>query len=288
MGTWTKAQKAEWQLRKDEALAELSALKLHAALIGTDMDKAVALQSLLTSKDMKDGLTSKFPETKAAYQALRDEAITSLQQLASQGGPAAKTAASAVAKFLDPHNPLSPLHDAATWGYYTGTAFGDAIARGIAHAQYLVKASLKGMQALLLASSPPGPESPLHEIDVWGERTGRAWLDPLVGVIRGASSALRPGLADAGRMLMTPMGSAGLQLAAAGAGVGLGGFSRNVPPPGQVLTGHTGPLIGELNVDARGHPDAAGVGAAVKQAVGDAMADVFRDQAARGLTGVKL
>lgn len=49
----------------------------------------------------------------------------------------------------------------------------------------------------------------------------------------------------------------------------------------------SGPLIGELNVDARGHPDAAGVGDAVKRAVGDAMASVFRDQSARGLTGVR-
>ncbi len=50
----------------------------------------------------------------------------------------------------------------------------------------------------------------------------------------------------------------------------------------------TSPLIGELHVDARGATKPAATGAAVKQAVGDAMADVLRDQSRRGLMAPSL
>jgi antitoxin component HigA of HigAB toxin-antitoxin module len=51
----------------------------------------------------------------------------------------------------------------------------------------------------------------------------------------------------------------------------------------------TGPIIGSLSlsVDARGNPNPDATGAAVKQGVADAMADVFRDQSLRGLTGTR-
>jgi len=53
-------------------------------------------------------------------------------------------------------------------------------------------------------------------------------------------------------------------------------------------TGTNGPLIGQVMVDARGATDPAATGAAVKQGIADAMADVFRDQSIRGFTGTSL
>lgn len=51
-------------------------------------------------------------------------------------------------------------------------------------------------------------------------------------------------------------------------------------------TGTNGPLVDTLYVDARGATDPAAVGDAVRDAVGDAMANVLRDQSLRGSTGV--
>lgn len=49
--------------------------------------------------------------------------------------------------------------------------------------------------------------------------------------------------------------------------------------------GGGGPLIGQLNVDASGHPDPEAVGDAVEQAVSNAMAKTLRDETLRGYRG---
>lgn len=286
-GTMTKLEVAEYKLRRHEIIAELNALKLHAALIGDDMQKATGLQSLLTSKDMKDGLTSEMPETKAAYGALRDEALLQLQRIEERGGPAAKRAAAAIAKFMNPDNPLSPLNDAGAWGAEIGASYVGGIAGAIAHRTYMVKAALGGMRALLLAGSPPhSTENPLHEIDVWGHETGKSWVDRFLLPIEAAAARVRAPLDGVRRALAFGVGlPSGLTLAAAAAGAG-GGFSRNDPGlPGPGAGGIT--INGGIHVVVHGAKDPEATGEAVKQAVGDAMAGVLRDESIRGTTGVK-
>jgi TP901 family phage tail tape measure protein len=236
---WTKLQAKEWRLRRTEALAEMAALKLHLALIGDDIQKTAGLTALLASKDMKDGLTSKFPEIVAAYRFLRDEAIAKLNELARGSGPAAKAAANAVAKYLDPKNPISPFNDAGEWGHSTANAFLGALAHALRVTPEL-RAGVARIAGFLEADSPPrDPTNPLHPIDLWGERTGRAWLDPFVSVIAGTAGALRSPLAGAAAALSRPMGvPAGLAMAAAGAGIGAAdGFSRNAGLPLQGAVG---------------------------------------------------
>lgn len=223
---WTKLQGQQWRLRKDEALAELTALRLHLALIGDDITQTAALKSLLASKEMKDGLTSKFPETQAAFRAVRDQAIAKLNELAQKGGPASKAAADAVAKYLDPANPISPFNDAHTWGANTGNAFVGALTHALRVTPEM-RAAMGRIGGFLEADSPPkDPTNALHHIDRWGENTARGWLDPFVATIAGAAGALRSPLGAAAAVLSRPIALPSLSSAAAGAGIGAG-FSRN-------------------------------------------------------------
>jgi TP901 family phage tail tape measure protein len=227
---WTAAQIADYKLRRAEILAALAGLKLHAALIGDDMHKEQALTALLTSKDMKDGLTSKMPETAAAYGVLRDEIITKLEELAKKGGPTALAATEALAKYLDPNDPRSPLNDAPAWGTAVGTEYADKLAAALNNKRYLVRNALAGYQKLLLAASPPGPESPLHFIDVWASRTGDAWVMPLVASLARGKALIMAPLTDIGRGLASGFTTPSLAMAAAGAGLGTpGGYTSAAP-----------------------------------------------------------
>ena len=93
--------------------------------------------------------------------------------------------------------------DASVWGENTGSNFSENVASGIRNSMYLVKSALAGMQKLLLAASPPGPESPLHRIDVWGERTGETFGQNLVHGIESTLSNLRGALGQIA-VTMTP------------------------------------------------------------------------------------
>lgn len=181
--TGTSVQSLEYRNRKDHILAELSELKLHAALIGDEMHQATALTSLLTSQDMEEGLTSKMPEVKASYAALQAEVIQHLQTLATKGGPAGKAAADAIAKYLDPSNPLSPVHDAKAWGRALVQAYIAGMASMTAAVRHAAFGVVSGALGAFKASSPPGPESPLHFIDVWGGNTVDAWIDGITGAL---------------------------------------------------------------------------------------------------------
>ena len=66
---------------------------------------------------------------------------------------------------------------AEIWGFNSGTAWGDGIKKAAAEVAEAVRKVMEGIKSILVANSPPGPESPLHEIDKWGERTLLAWGD---------------------------------------------------------------------------------------------------------------
>jgi len=196
--TGTSVQSLEYRNRREHILAELSELKLHAALIGDDMHKVSALTALLTGEDMAEGLTSPLPEVVAAYEALRDQSLFALGDLAEKGGPAGKTAAQAIATLFNPKNVQSPFHGMKSWGNAAVWAWLNGILDGLHAGIVDVETGLKRAGALFHATSPPGPESPLHFIDVWGLRTGQAWIDGMVGAIRAGVGALR-----------TPLGAMG-------------------------------------------------------------------------------
>lgn len=216
--TWTAEQLAQWKLQHLGAVKELAELKYHAGLIGTAMQQEQTLTAELTSKGMKAGLTSKFPEIKAAYEALRDDNLTALWQLAQKGGAAGKAAATELKKWLDPTNPASPLHNAAIWGGKTAAEWVAALAAeisGSVSSGGAISTALSRVRAHMQATSPPGPLSPLHHIGLWGHRTGLEYVSNFAaGILAGIP------MIDGALLRLAP---AGLSTAAAS------GFARNVP-----------------------------------------------------------
>ena len=67
--------------------------------------------------------------------------------------------------------------DAYTYGQSTGSAYADGLAAAQAEAKRKALAMLQVIKDIFHANSPPGPESPLHLIDKWGQRTMEAWGD---------------------------------------------------------------------------------------------------------------
>lgn len=283
---WTAEQLGQWKLQQIEGEKSLSELRLHLLLIGTQMEQEQAAQALLTSKDMLAGLSSKFPEIQAAYENLRDESLNHLWELAQGTGPAARAAANDLKKYLDPSNPLSPLHNASSWGGHTAEewlSFLTGKINAAADPGGEVYDAVHHIGDVLRALSPPGPKSPLHDIGKWGFRTALEYIGNFaaglhIGPIDQRLSVL------ASRLRSGSFGMPGLAPALAGAA---GGGAFPILPSAasdvaRAAVGRHGPLIGNLNVDARGHANPAAVGDAVKQAVSDAMADVLRDESLRG------
>jgi hypothetical protein len=117
-------------------------------------DKAIAakLYAQLTSSNIVDGLNS---------------------------GDAARhsAAATAASSIIDELAKLPP--QAGGWGASTGNAWLDNLITSLNAGPVRVVSSLNRYVPKLIASSPPGKESPLHPIDVWGYRTGEAWWKAL-------------------------------------------------------------------------------------------------------------
>lgn len=203
----TSVQSLEYRNRRLHILAELSELKLHAALIGDDMHKITALTALLTGQDMAAGLTSPLPEVRVAYESLRDQALLALFDLQRRGGPAADAAATAIARLFDPTNRASPFAGMTSWGSATVNAWLQGVLAALGQAKAKIRTNLHQAADPFEAHSPPGPDSPLHEIDVWGLRTGQAWIGGLVAAIRSGVGALRSplgALADPFRAMQLP------------------------------------------------------------------------------------
>lgn len=214
----------------------------------TPAKEIAGLEGELTGSELAKRLQSKRPEVVAAAQAWKaaiEERLYALRngvpQIALDTGQVYGDALQSKKDAIGRHAALALTGartafkdmqaDAGTWGTNTGAAFDAGIAGGIRHNMYLVKAALAGMQKLLLASSPPGPESPLHKIDVWGERTGAAWTEGMVGGID--ASAVRRAMAGVGSETMSGGASAFGQsvsgAARSGGGFGPGGVPVSIP-----------------------------------------------------------
>jgi len=90
-------------------------------------------------------------------------------------------------------------------GYSTGVTYANNLANGIATGEVSVKAALRNIGQLLHAESPPGPRSPLHEIDLWGARTGQAFVDEFARSLSGLSAAAAAPLSGAASAMAAPL-----------------------------------------------------------------------------------
>lgn len=187
----TSIQSLEYRKRRTEILAELGQLELHLGLILGGIHSVAAIESAATAADMAEGLTSEIPEVKAAYERLRLDMLDQLRRINLEGGPAGAEAARAIARLFDPKNTASPFHGMTSFGDATIDAWVAGIIASLQTADDRIRPYVSPVTGMFRASSPPGPESPLHEIDVWGTKTGLAWIGGIVGALRAGLGQLR-------------------------------------------------------------------------------------------------
>ena len=106
---------------------------------------------------------------------------------------AVRTATNGVAAVV--RNRLPNRTDGERWGRGTIQGYADGLASKTAAAAAAALGVAQRVAAILRASSPPGPKSPLHFIDVWGERTMLAYAGGLEKGGEAAQSVLQRVLA---------------------------------------------------------------------------------------------
>lgn len=218
----------------------------------TKPSRKAEIEATLTATMIERGLRSKNPEIRAAAESAKlviEERLFALKngvpQLALDTGQGyasallstqAKSAAAAAAHAKQVKR-LEMADEAGAWGRQTGYAWADAIdsPANIAKARAAARNLANAAAAVLRASSPPGPESPLHEIDVWGSNTAEAWADGMADGLRAAAYSARNGVGaviGAFKPAVPALAVGGVVPGSLGLGGG-GGF---------------GTMIGEINV----------------------------------------
>ena len=167
--------------------------------------------------------------------------------------------------------------EAFTDGSKTGTSYTDGIASGIVNGKRVVVAAVNQLRGVVYAKSPPGPESPLHEIDKWGEGTGQAYMDKLAGAL-GNTSGIKSALAG----LAPAFAGIGLQSVSAVAGQG----SSYVGVAGHIGSGvggapGVGVTIGQISVAVNAGDGNLKTARRFGQEVADTIASTLREQMAR-------
>ena len=149
------------------------------------------LNGELHDKNLVAGLKSKDPLVKAQAEALRDSIEAQMQQLEA---------------------------DAPGYGLQTIKGYADALggAQALADVKRAAKAAVGAAKGIMAAFSPPGPESPLHDIDKWGFNTGSAWADGLaMGLGTADPSGALSGIGIPGAAGSGAMGAVGSPLSGA-------------------------------------------------------------------------
>ena len=182
----------------------------------TELGAGGASLSKKAAAQIEAGLKSKNPQVRANANAARTSYLKGLEQYVSNGGRLSKAAARQVELGLKSKNaqvkaaaerirdlakrPLQQLAgQTRTYGANTAQAYADGIRSKINAIQWAAKLAVSGARKILEAGSPPGPESPLHLVDVWGERTMQAYAGGLArmgGAVRGAVRGVVGGAAE--------------------------------------------------------------------------------------------
>ncbi|TAL06729.1 MAG: hypothetical protein EPO00_10575 [Chloroflexota bacterium] len=179
------------------------------------------LTGLLTGAELQAGLHSTDPIVRAEAEALAGRIQTELATLEAA---------------------------AKRYGLRTGQEY----AAGLRAAYGIVSESAKAVAGAATgafkASSPPGPESPLHHIGDWGERTAEAWADRLRSGVEAID--LEPALARVGASFRGMESRGGGQTSIA---TGSGGGLAPTSAPAGAGTGASGviELHSHLHLDGR-------------------------------------
>jgi hypothetical protein len=236
-----------------------AAIDLLASDLTNTLSRQAEVNQLLAQlggENISKGLKSSDPIVKAQAQgtvALIAQRLEELEVDASEsGGQAGKNYATAL-KGTSPltagaantvagaANPAFAYYqkNASSWGWRTGKAYADGLRSTYGLVNDAANYVARGAVGPMKASSPPGPESPLHLIDKWGERTIEAWIGGILKGGRSAGDAMRSvaGMAAQGLTPNMPRWSlaGALALPTAGAVPLSGGVTT---APGTVIHNH--------------------------------------------------
>lgn len=195
----------------------------------TPAKERAKLIGYLASKELTAGLKSGDPAVRAQAQATKQTILDRLAALAPNAKNIGKAGMEALRRAMKSKDPeiraaAQAIYNAATkpiapivekmrgWGKAAGAAY----AAGLRKAYPLVYDAARDVAGAAVgafqAYSPPGPESPLHLIDVWAYKTGKAYADALAGTrgliaagarsaVSGAAPAFAPRAASLGASL---------------------------------------------------------------------------------------
>jgi len=200
------------------AVAQLATLKGDLLKLTTEQrtfgswsEKIASASGFLTSKAYLAGIKDKNPEIRANWVNLGIATDTQLQRDIKQARVDGMAQGAALAGGVKSSLPADGLLNG--WGRRLGDEFGEGVSKGIQENVHDWRSKIALLKPLVESDSPPGPKSPLHKIDVWGERTGEAWA---MGVSSGMGAA-----PTASRAAMAPSAAA-MSSASAGRGAGSG------------------------------------------------------------------
>lgn len=204
----TADERAQAVLTLRQRQADLFNLLNEETTYGTTQERIARINALLTSNAYAETLKNGTPEQKAAYALW----VTTMQtQLAALEG-VARTEAGDAGKAVGPgfKNNLPKDTTFYTWGYNGMDSYSDGFAAALDELKNRLRKQMGVIKGMLESSSPPGPASPLHKIDVWGYSTGEAWAEGLGAAIKAARGTVSGALTTVGSGL-TPatMGGGG-------------------------------------------------------------------------------
>ncbi len=209
----TGAERKEYEARLTDL--RRTQLQQNADLLtyGTQAEQISKTKAFLASGFWAQAYRDATPEQKAAlddwHQALVDR-LDAMQKAALDGGADTREG------FVGELNKGGPKVGAAIntwdaaadrafaaakanalkWGKSTGQAYADGLEASYGNIHSAATYAASGATGAFKASSPPGPESPLHLIDVWGFKTMEAWakglrkgIDANLGMITGGLMA---------------------------------------------------------------------------------------------------
>jgi len=160
----TKAQVAEARRRTLELEKQLAGQLADQTRYGTDAQRLALLVGRATSKELIAGLHSGDEARRLAGRAAASEIAEGIIALEKASG---------------------------VYGTRTGNAYVDGLIAAFEQRVADTKKAFGPYWYLFKASSPPGPGSPLHDIDKWGYATGAAWVNPLNAALGHGLAAVR-------------------------------------------------------------------------------------------------
>lgn len=255
----TGAQIREAQNRTTQLQKQLFIQISDISTYGTNAQQIAAIKAALASKDVAAAYRNGTPEQRAAIDLWRkamNDKMTELEGTANRGG---KDASAGVASGIrsgsgnvagaargianDAAAPIKGLAgNAERYGENTSASYAQGILNGKDAVMTAVNNVMHAARLRMQAFSPPGPLSPLHDIDKWGKNTAEAWAE---GLLRGRPAVSNASEALARAVMLRPE---------------LPEYAAGLSPRGPVLPGSTttttvnAPITVTLPMGWRGTP----------------------------------